>query len=73
MSPADIIILAVVTALFALCVRSFVRSEKRGECADCSAGASCAAHGGKGCELGDDIVARAAAAADACAKAHPTK
>ena len=64
MSPADIVIALVVLAIFALCVRSWVRSSKAGECVGCSHGGSCSSHSTGHCELSEDIVANAAAAAE---------
>ena len=44
MSPVDVIVVAAVAVVFALCVRAIVRSQRAGECADCATGGSCDAH-----------------------------
>ena len=63
MSAADIIVVAVVASVFALCVRSIVKSQKSGECADCASGGSCSAHKGGGhCKESAKLMANAAAA-----------
>lgn len=63
MNASDIIIGAVIIAVFALCVRSMVKSSKSGECVDCSHGGSCSGHETGHCEVSEDLVARAAKAA----------
>lgn len=50
MSPIDLIIILVVLAVFALCVRSMIRGAKSGECADCASGGSCNAGKGGHCK-----------------------
>ncbi len=63
MNVADIVIIAAVLAVFALCVRSLVRSTKKGECVDCASGGSCnASHDGH-CKESAKLMASAAAAA----------
>lgn len=66
MSLADIIILAIVAAIFIFCVYRIVKGQQEGECSDCSAGGSCGAHKGSGkCQQSDALLAQAAAAAKA--------
>lgn len=63
MGVTDIIVIAVVAIVFALCVSSIVKSQKSGECADCASGGSCGAHRGQGhCKESAKLMANAAAA-----------
>lgn len=71
MNITDIVIVAVVVAIFAVCVRSFIRSNANGECADCALDGNCSVHDSGHCEISEDIVAKAAQAADAYTRAHP--
>lgn len=64
MNPVDVVVVLVVLALFALCVRSLVKSTKKGECADCASGGSCnASHGGQ-CKESAKLMADASAAVE---------
>lgn len=62
MSPVDVIVILVIAVVFALCVRSIVRSQRSGECADCASGGSCNAHSGGRCRESAKLMADAAAA-----------
>ena len=46
MSPIDISIFRIVTALGVLCVRSQLKSAKEGSCSGCSSSSSCGTHHG---------------------------
>lgn len=63
MSPVDVIVVAAVAVVFALCVRAIVRSQRAGECADCASGGSCNAHKTGHCRESAKLMADAAAAA----------
>lgn len=63
-SPVDLIIILVVLAVFALCVRSMIRGAKSGECADCASGGSCNAGKTGHCKESAKLMASAAAAAE---------
>ena len=73
MSLADVLIVALVVAAVVVCVRSIVRSNRAGECADCAVGSSCTVHDSGRCEISHDIVTRAAQAADSYAASHPAR
>ena len=62
MGIADVLIVLIVVAVFALCVRSIVRSQRSGECADCASGGSCTAHRGGRCRESAKLMADASAA-----------
>lgn len=63
MSPVDVIVVAAVAVVFALCVRAIVRSQRAGECADCASGGSCDARRTGHCRESAKLMADAAAAA----------
>lgn len=63
MSPVDVLVIAAVAVVFALCVRAIVRSQRAGECADCASGGSCNAHKTGHCRESAKLMADAAAAA----------
>lgn len=63
MGITDVLVIAAVAVVFVLCVRSIVRSQKSGECADCASGGSCNAHKTGHCRESAKLMADAAAAA----------
>lgn len=63
MNPIDAIIVLVVVVALVLCIRSIIRSNKEGECADCAMGGSCNAHETGHCMESERLMASAAAAA----------
>lgn len=68
MSTADIVIILIVAGLFAFCVYKMVQGQKQGECADCSSSGSCnAGHDGH-CQNSQELLKKAAAAAEAYEK-----
>lgn len=46
MSPIDILVVLIVAALVALCVRSQLKGAKEGSCSGCSSSSSCGTHHG---------------------------
>ena len=46
MSPIDILVVLIVIALVALCVRSQLKGAKEGSCSGCSSSSSCGTHHG---------------------------
>lgn len=63
MGITDVLVIVAVAVVFVLCVRSIVRSQKSGECADCASGGSCNAHKTGHCRESAKLMADAAAAA----------
>lgn len=63
MGITDVLVIAAVAVVFVLCVRSIVRSQKSGECADCASGGSCNANKTGHCHESAKLMADAAAAA----------
>lgn len=63
MGITDVLVIAAVAVVFVLCVRSIVRSQKSGECADCASGGSCNVNKTGHCHESAKLMADAAAAA----------
>lgn len=63
MGITDVLVIAAVAVVFVLCVRSIVRSQRAGECADCASGGSCNANKTGHCHESAKLMADAAAAA----------
>lgn len=64
MSVADIVIVSIVVAIFIFCVRAMIKSQMSGKCIDCSSHSSCSASSTGHCHNSEELVAKAAAAAN---------
>lgn len=64
MSVADIVIVSIVVAVFIFCVYSMIKSQRSGKCIDCSSHGSCSAATTGHCHNSEELVAKAAKAAN---------